>query len=198
VPCAGIRPELIVWNNRNAFENKNRFRKTPAGGSPRTPVNILRGCNLVQNFFVTVGLPYASLRAIMADEGNQPWKKVGGKRGKVISYVKSPLGFYTLALLIVESFLLGSGRMFGLSETVRIAAMVAGVFLFLVVVGIVTTLVIKYPQFLVFTEQSHLEWEYMHVSGDNSRPLSGKTIIVAPGTEPPDKPQQPTDVGGSK
>jgi len=66
----------------------------------------------------------------MADEDNQPWKKVGGKREKVISYVRSPLGFYTLALLIVESFLLGSGRMFGLSETVRIAAMIAGVFLF--------------------------------------------------------------------
>jgi len=44
----------------------------------------------------------------MADEEKEPWKKVGGKRGRVISYVKSPLGFYALSLLIVESFLLGS------------------------------------------------------------------------------------------
>ena len=133
----------------------------------------------------------------MTDEDNQPWKKVGGKRGKVISYVKSPLGFYALSLLIVESFLLGSGAMFGLSETVRIIAIVVGVFLFLTVVGIVTMLVVKFPQSLVFTEQSHLEWEYMHVYGDSSRPLPDTTIIVSSGTEPAEKPKQPAD-GGAK
>lgn len=133
----------------------------------------------------------------MADEENAPWKTVGGKRGKVISYVKSPLGFYALSLLIVESFLLGSGAMFGLSETVRIIAIVVGVFLFLTVVGIVTMLVIKFPQSLVFTEQSHLEWEYMHVYGDSSRPLPDTTTIVSSGTGPAEKPKQPAD-GGAK
>jgi len=134
----------------------------------------------------------------MADEDNSPWKRVGGKRGKIISYVRSPLGFYTLALLIVESFLLGSGAMFGLSETVRIVAIALGVFLFLVVLGTVTTLVIKFPQSLVFTEESHLEWEYIHVFGDSSRPLPEKTITVSSGTEPPERPTQPSTGGGEK
>jgi hypothetical protein len=132
----------------------------------------------------------------MADD-NSPWKKIGGKRGKIISYVKSPLGFYVLALLIVESFLVGTGAMFGLSETMRIIAIVLGVVLFLTVVGIVTILVIKFPHSLVFTEESHLEWEYMHVFGDSSRPLSEKTITIA-GTEPPEKPEQPVHGEGTR
>jgi hypothetical protein len=128
----------------------------------------------------------------VADEDNSPWKKVtGGKRGKVISYVKSPLGFYTLALLIVESFLLGTGALFGLSETVRITAMIIGVFLFLVVVGTVTALVVKFPKLLVFSEESHLEWEYMHVFGDSLHPMPDRTIVVSKGAEPPEKPDQP-------
>jgi hypothetical protein len=132
-----------------------------------------------------------SLPETMGDEDNSPRKKVGGKRAKIISYVKSPLGFYTLALLIVESFLLGSGALFGLSETVRIIAMIVGVLLFLAVVGTVTALVIKFPQLLVFSEESYLEWEYMHVFGDSSHPMPDGAITVSKGTEPPEKPKQP-------
>lgn len=129
----------------------------------------------------------------MADEDN--WKKVGGKRGKIISYVKSPLGFYTLALLIIESFLLGSGALFGLSEVMKIIALFVGVALFLGVVATVTALVIKFPQLLVFSEESHLEWEYMRVFGDSSHPIPDRAIDVPNATEPPDKPLQP-NVGG--
>jgi hypothetical protein len=130
----------------------------------------------------------------MADEENS-WKRIGGKRGKIISYVKSPLGFYTLALLIVESFLLGTGALFGLSETMKITALFVGVFLFLGVVVTVTALVIKFPQLLVFSEESHLEWEYMHVFGDSSHPMPDRIITVPKATEQPEKPAQPSGGG---
>ena len=126
------------------------------------------------------------------DEEKEPqWRNVGGKRRKIISYVKSPLGFFALALLIVESFLFGGGKWFDLSETMRIVTIGTGVVLFLVVIGVVTMLAVKYPQALVFSEHSHLEWEYMHVFGDNSRPFPDRTIIVQKGIEPPDRPNQP-------
>jgi hypothetical protein len=134
----------------------------------------------------------------MADDDKSPFKRVSAKRGKIISYVKSPLGFYCLALLIVESFLLGSGVFFNLSETIRITTIVVGVVLFLVVVGTVTFLAVKFPHALVFSEESHIEWEYLHVFGDSARPIPEKSIVVLPGGEPPDRPNQPTSGGGGK
>ena len=40
-------------------------------------------------------------------------------RGKIVGVVRSPLGFFTLSLLIVEGFLLGAGVFFNLSPTIR-------------------------------------------------------------------------------
>ena len=126
----------------------------------------------------------------MADDEDKWWKGMGGSRRKIISYVKSPLGFYTLALLIVESFLLAGGALFNFSEGMKTVVLFVGVMLFVGVIATVTTLVIRYPQFLVFSEESHIEWESLHVFGDSSRPLSGKTISIK-GSEPPDRPEQP-------
>lgn len=134
-------------------------------------------------------------------EEEKSWRNVGGSRRKIISYVKSPLGFYTLALLIVESFLFCAGAFFEFSEGMRTLILFVGVMLFVGLIATVTTLVIKFPQFLVFSEESHLEWESMHVFGDNARPLLGK-ILKVEGTEPPSKPPQPqldgSDPGDSK
>ena len=104
---------------------------------------------------------------------DQPPKKPsrGFQTGRKITQIRSPLGFYALALSIVEFFLLGANAMFALPLGIRIASLVAGVVLFLVIVGIVTVLVIRYPQSLVFTEESHLQWHQMDVFGDNSHPL---------------------------
>ena len=122
----------------------------------------------------------------MAEDKKSNWfGNVAGRRRSVVSYVKSPLGFYVLALLIIETFLLGAGRLFGLSESVRIVALATGVALFVGVVVIVTVLVIKYPKALVFSEHSHLEWESMHVLGDNLHPWEGRYIQPKAGTEPP-------------
>jgi hypothetical protein len=131
----------------------------------------------------------------MPDENGDNKKNVFAHRGRILRYVKSPLGFYTLALLIVESFLLGAGRLFGLSDFIRISVLYVGVALFIGVVAVVTWLVIKYPQPLVFSEHSHLEWESMQIFGDKSRPLSRH--LIGPGSEPPEKPVGQSGVTGS-
>jgi hypothetical protein len=124
-------------------------------------------------------------------EENQPrWGDVFARRRKIINYIRSPLGFYALALLIVEGFLLGTGALFNLSELVRIVAMVMGVTLFVGVVATVTVLVIKFPTSLVFSEDSHLEWEYLQVYGDDSHPMRGRMLEAKIGSEPPHKPGQ--------
>lgn len=130
----------------------------------------------------------------MADDSQNSRKTFRHRR--VITYVKSPLGFFTLALLIIETFLVGAGALFNLSETMRIVAMAVGVGLFIGVVATVTTLVVKYPQALVFSEGSHLEWESMQVFGDKARPLLGRPIDVGSGTEPPQKPVGQLNQGG--
>lgn len=58
-------------------------------------------------------------------------KEIG--KAKIVRAVRSPLGFFVLALLIVESFLLGAGIWFNLPEVWRIAAIGVGVILFLIV-----------------------------------------------------------------
>ena len=73
---------------------------------------------------------------------------------KAVQAVHSPLGFFVLALLIVESFLFGTGTWFGLPEPWKITAIGIGVLLFLAVFGTVVWLVVKYPQNLVFSEES--------------------------------------------
>jgi hypothetical protein len=122
-------------------------------------------------------------------EENQPgWRDIFARHRQIISYVRSPLGFYTLALLIVEGFLLGAGALFHLEELIRVYAMATGVLLFVGVVATVTVLVIKFPKALVFSEDSHLEWQSMQVFGDNSRPIPGRLLEDKKGTEPPEKP----------
>jgi hypothetical protein len=121
------------------------------------------------------------------------WRDAFARQRKIISYVRSPLGFYVLALLIVETFLLGAGAAFNLSESLRIIAMVTGVILFVGVVATVTVLVIKYPTALVFSEQSHLEWESMQSYGDSSHPIDARVLQTKGGSKPPEIPEQPSN-----
>src|SRR5216684_1947358 len=122
----------------------------------------------------------------MPDENANSKGNVFAHRGRILRYIRSPLGFYALALLIVESFLLGAGRLFGLSESVRISVLYAGVALFVGVIAVVTWLVVKHPLPLVFSEHSHLEWESMQIFGEKSHPLSRR--LIEAGSEPPQKP----------
>jgi hypothetical protein len=97
--------------------------------------------------------------------------------------VRSPLGFFALALSIVEVFLLGAGIFFQLATIWRLIAIGVGVFLFILVFAAVLWLVVKHPMNLVFTEQSHLVLQKMY--GDSGRPLTSSALAEIPPVEPP-------------
>jgi len=83
-------------------------------------------------------------------------------RASLVSVITTPLGFFALALLIVEGFLgitvVGSGFTSG----EKFWGMIVGAFLFLCVVVIVTILVWKQPQHLTFSESSHIAHDRMN------------------------------------
>ncbi len=109
-------------------------------------------------------------------------------RSKAVQAVHSPLGFFVLALLIVETFLLGTGIWFGLSAEWKLAAIGVGVILFLIVFGTVVWLVVAYPQNLVFSEESHVQYAAMKMFGTEARLMTGHDLNALeqqPVPEPP-------------
>lgn len=106
----------------------------------------------------------------------QPW--IG--RARILQTVHSPLGFFVLSLLIVEVFLLGAGIWFNLSDVWKIAALSVGVVLFLVVFFTVVYLVVKHPQNLVFSEESHVQFAAMQMFGTESQHVTGKILEALP------------------
>lgn len=115
-------------------------------------------------------------------------KSMISSRSHIVRAAHSPLGFFVLALLIVETFLLGSGTWFGLSEAWKITAICVGVFLFLVVFGTVVWLVIAYPQNLVFGEESHVQFAAMKMFGTESRLITGNDLNALPPMSAPEPP----------
>jgi hypothetical protein len=103
-------------------------------------------------------------------------------REKVIAGIGSPLGFFVLALLIVETFLYGAGSAFNLPVETRTYMVWAGLGVFLVIVCIVLMLVILFPKNLVFTEKSHLELAALY--GAKSKPVSAQAIEASNLTAP--------------
>lgn len=75
---------------------------------------------------------------------------------RIIEAIDKPLGFYVLALLIVESFLTIVITVADLEPRVKEFGMWAGVGLFLAVVGVVTLCVWYKPTHLTFTERGSL------------------------------------------
>ncbi len=106
-------------------------------------------------------------------------------RSKAVQAVHSPLGFFVLALLIVEAFLSGTGTWFGLPEPWKIAAIGVGVILFLIVFGTVVWLVIRYPQNLVFSEESHIQFAAMKIFGSEKRLITGRDLEALPNQPTP-------------
>ena len=99
-------------------------------------------------------------------------------RHKVVQAIDSPLGFFALALLIVEVFLFGAGVWFDLSAGWRIVAVGVGIFLYLVVFITVVVLVIKFPKNLVFSEESHLQYDRMQIFGTEEHTMTGRTLTA--------------------
>ena len=108
-------------------------------------------------------------------------------RTKAVQAVHSPLGFFVLALLIVEGFLFGTGTWFGLSEPWKLAAIGIGVLLFLGVFGTVVWLVVRHPQNLVFSEESHVQFEAMKMYGSENHVLTGRSLGALPSEPAPDQ-----------
>ena len=75
---------------------------------------------------------------------------------RLIEAVTAPLGFFVLALLIVESFLAIATVGGGLEPQHQLLALFFGVGMFVLVVGVVALLVWKKPENLTFDKQAHL------------------------------------------
>ena len=120
-------------------------------------------------------------------ESTQSGASYVSMRTKAVQAVHSPLGFFVLALLIVEGFLLGAGTWFGLSEPWKLAAIGIGVLLFLGVFGTVVWLVVKYPENLVFGEESYVQFEAMKVYGSENHVLTGRNLRDLPSEPTPDQ-----------
>lgn len=78
-------------------------------------------------------------------------------RARLLETVNAPLGFYVLALLIVESFLATALLGGGLDTYSQFMALWMGVGMFVLVVAAVTVLVWKKPENLTFDKQAHLD-----------------------------------------
>jgi len=98
----------------------------------------------------------------------------------VIEAITSPLGFYVLALLIVEYFL-GVLYVKNANGVLGIACLAIGTILFLTVVLIVTHLVIHYPTNLTFKGKDHID--SAKIRGSKGKEKSKETIFFAPKVE---------------
>ena len=112
-------------------------------------------------------------------------------RPHVLGIIKSPLGFFGLALLIVESFLLGAGVAFGLPLEWKLIAIGVGVLLFLIVVGAVLWLAVKHPTSLVFSEISHVRLAELTYGDDEHPPTQGSAQLLSPPKSNPQTSVQP-------
>jgi hypothetical protein len=79
----------------------------------------------------------------------------GNATSQVLQFIAAPLGFYVLALLIVESSLALVVTVAELNDDQRWWGFLCMIGLFVVVVGIVTGLVVWAPKNLVFGKEEH-------------------------------------------
>jgi len=106
------------------------------------------------------------------------------KRHLITTSVRSPLGFFVLALLIIEALILGAGMFFGLPIEWKLIALGVGVLLFLIVFVSVFWLVVKHPRNLVFSDTSYVEFAAL-LYGEKGRPLTGPQLDALPRQDTP-------------
>jgi hypothetical protein len=118
-------------------------------------------------------------------------------RTDVLRVIRSPLSFFVLALLIIEIFLILAGTLFNLPLSMRIGVLIAGVLLFILVIGCVYRLVVKYPTHLVFSETSHVASLAMRLYGDDAHPLMSRFMRGVPPPESPTGQLPPSTTEGT-
>lgn len=106
----------------------------------------------------------------------------------IVRSITSPLGFFVLSLLIVESFLGAVITFAPLSEPTRVPFIWIGVALFIALVAAVYWLVLKHPTNLVFSESSHLQLEAMQLFGNNNTPLTEERLEALTPVKAPEPP----------
>lgn len=105
----------------------------------------------------------------------------GKYRIGILKAITAPLGFFVLALLIVEVFLgtvLGAGK---LDPSLQFLALGAGIGLFLFVVIIVAIFVWFKPENLMFDKDAYLS-DRLPFIGMNQKLTNGISIRIDPGT----------------
>ena len=80
----------------------------------------------------------------------------GPARAKLVAGITAPLGFYVLALLIVESFLAAVLILAEIPTSERMTGVLVGAGMFALVIVLVTLLVWKKPDNLTFDKEAHL------------------------------------------
>lgn len=104
---------------------------------------------------------------------------MGEERKAIIDTINHPLGFFVLALLIIEAFLAMVLIFSDLEPDKKYIGMWLGLVLFLIVVGIVAILVWCKPKNLTFGEESHLKAAYgtdKGVNDEESPEIQRRTI----------------------
>lgn len=95
----------------------------------------------------------------------------------ILKSINEPLGFYVLALLIIEAFiatvLIGSN----LDNTQKFIGMIIGVFLFVIVVIIVTLCVWYKPKNLMFNQMGHLVDEGKAYYGTREKSMAKEDMV---------------------
>lgn len=104
----------------------------------------------------------------------RPKKPKSSSRLGTLSAVNSPLAFYVLSLLIVETTLALVLVKSDLPPQDKFYGMWLAVAMFVVVVGLVTLLVWKKPENLIFDRDAHL-WRQIPY-GTDSRPKQAKEV----------------------
>lgn len=97
---------------------------------------------------------------------------------KIIEAISAPLGFFVLALLIVESFLAIVVIGGNLEKHDQITGMWLGVGLFVIVTVAVFVLVWFKPQHLTFDKEAHLIDRGKAPFGTNSRPVINRDELL--------------------
>lgn len=117
-----------------------------------------------------------------------PPKKSSDPRAGLVESITSPIGFFVLALLIVEAFLATVLVGANLPETEKMTAVWAGVAMFILVVVMVFALVWFKPDNFMFTNQEHIERLRLAVRSDSPQPLPGTKKVAGPRKKTPASP----------
>jgi len=105
------------------------------------------------------------------------------KKSSVIESVTKPLGFFVLALLIVETFLATVLIFSGIKEENKMIGLWIGISLFVVIIMVVSILVWFKPRNLMYDQFGHLADSGKILYGSPENPMNLKTLNSLPQSE---------------